>query len=176
GRLAGFALGEAHLVGRRGWLRRLGLRFDAPGRLLLRGRRLGGRRHGGEPAAVLHPRIVLFLDEAIRLFAIDRADRVGLRQVQNLARAHEVDVAPDESILVRAEDRDEHLVQAHAWRQIRFRDPSERVAALHFISIRCRGRLLRGGLLRGGLFPGGLFLGGLFLGGLFGEWRLLHWR
>src|SRR6267378_1691374 len=69
---------------------------------------LGGRRHGCEPAAVLHPLLVLFLDEAIRLFAIDRADAVGLRDAENLAGTHEVHVAADERILVRAEDRNQH--------------------------------------------------------------------
>ena len=113
-RLARLALRKPHFISAGRRLRRLGLRLDAPARLALAGGSLGARGYGGETAAILVELVALLPYEAICLFGVDAADAVGLRDIEDPAGTHEVDVAADEGVFVRAEDGDQHLIQAHA--------------------------------------------------------------
>ena len=118
GRLLRIDLREPHLVLRRGGLGRRRLGFDRPGRFALARRRVGGGRDGGEAAAVLAEFRMVLAHDAIGFVDIDRADRFGRWNVQDASGAHEIHVLADEGILVRAVDRDQHLVERDARRQV----------------------------------------------------------
>src|SRR6185436_8257024 len=116
--------------------RRGGLGLDTPSVGLLAGGRFRGGRRRRQTAAVLGELRHVLLDDPIGLGAIDGAHRVRIRDVQDAALAHQVDVLADERAFIRAVEREQHLVQRHAWRQIGARDLAQRVAPLNLVNHR----------------------------------------
>ena len=131
----GIAARDGHLVariGRRG--RFLHARHDPSAALLRRRRRGCGRATGdrGREAAPVGVEVgSLGTDLAPRLAGIDGAHRVGRRNVEDRTGAQAVDVAAIEGLGVRAQQRDQHLVEGGAGVGVRARDAVHGVATPH---------------------------------------------
>ncbi len=148
GRLARVGLGKPYLI-----LWRCGRRFRFRLDLALgftpAARRFDGRRRRRETAAVRGEVVHVRLHQALRFFRIDRTDGFRARDVEDPPRAQQVDVLADECILVGAVDRNQHLVEVRARRQVLACNFAQRVALLDRDLSLFRGSRLADWLRRG---------------------------
>ena len=151
GRLARVGLRQPDLIP---WRRGRGFRFrlDLAFGFAPAARRFDRRRRRRETAAVHGEVVHVRLHQALRFFRIDRADGFRAGDVQDPPGAQQVDVLADERILVGAVDRNQHLVEVRATRQVLACNFAQRVALLdRDLSLFRGSRLadwLRCGLLR----------------------------
>ena len=125
------------LFGRRGRFR---FRSDASGDFAL-ANRCRGRRCNRRAELLLviskvrHVRLHLL----VGFRRIDGGQRLAIRHIENTPRPDQVDVAADECVLVRAVQRDQHLIERYAIWLIPARDGAQGVAFLHFFLLRAGG-------------------------------------